>query len=83
MTKVEFDVLLNKASSGDTGSMRAIASLSYKMAEASMDNGDMRGATVFMEIGNGWQKLSEQGEGYGNVSEKVKGFTREAFSVCF
>ena len=49
MTKMEFDTLLNKASSGDTGSMRSMAMLCFKMAEGGMNAGDTESATMFMK----------------------------------
>ena len=83
MTKMEFDTLLDKASSGDVKSMRILANICYKMVEAGTSAGDIKMATTFMGVGDGWRKLSEQGGGFGSVSDEVKNFTRDAFSSCF
>ena len=83
MTKMEFDTLLNSASSGNPGSMRTLAMLCFKMAEGGMNAGDLENATIYMELGNGWKKLSEQGEGYGSVSDQVRRLTQDMFSCCF
>ena len=83
MTKAEFDMLLNNAASGKVSSMRGIAMLCFKMAEGVMAH-DIRKATIFIELGNGWKELSESGfTDFGNELDQVKIATREAFSNSF
>ena len=64
-------------------SVSTLAAICYKMVDGSLNANDIEKATVYMEIGNGWKMLSEQGEGYGNVSDQVIEFTRDAFKGSF
>jgi len=80
---MDFDKLLDSACSGNTGSMRGLSMLCFNMAEGCLNADDIEMATVYGGLGDGWKKLSEQGQGYGSVSEQVKEVTRNAFSRCF
>ena len=80
MTKTEFDMLLDKAAAGDTGAMRGMAMICFQMAEGGMNNNDIKAATMYMELGNGWKAASENGL---KNAGQVKTFTKEAFNGCF
>ena len=80
MTKADFDMLLDRAVSGDVQSMRTMAMICFKMVEGATNNGDAESANMYMGLGDGWKLASENGL---KNAEQVKALTITAFSNCF
>ena len=81
MTSDEFEILLEKASTGDVDTIRAVAFLCYKMAEGGIENNDISKANEFMETGDAWKRAADEFEG--NLSDdfyrKLCELTRSVF----
>jgi len=84
MTQEEFDMLLNKAASGDKDSMFQLASLCKIFFDGAIEHNDPASAQMYMGLFDGWVNLAQSGfTDFGDELNQVKEFTRQAFSGVF